>query len=166
MSSAEILPELVKAVIVTKPQREGWALEEAYDLLILADPSARIATTAFREVLLALSAVSPHEISRIASRMEFSFISRIVPALAALRSRNREEVLEVMRRISGGALAGEMRLRGASKEILRGAPVAKATSGPRLFVEGVDDLFIISFGITKRCGLGCALVVPPSSSRY
>lgn len=166
MSAPSILPELVRAVIVAKPQREGWAIEEAYDLLVPIDPSAQVVATRFRDVLVALSSAPSQLISQAAARMEFSFVSRIVPSLVALRSERQEEVLEAMRRISPEALLVEARLRGRSKEIMRGAPLTEARRGLRLFLEGIDNLFVISYGITKRCGLGCTVVVPPPRSTY
>ncbi|MCS7107127.1 MAG: hypothetical protein NZ902_03375 [Acidilobaceae archaeon] len=173
MSSGELVPQLLKALAVAKPQREGWLLEELYDLLAPMDESAKVERSEFHDVLLVLSErLQPSEICRAAQRMEFSFMSRLVPAMRVVKAAGRAELLSALQALvpSGKRLGLMVSLRGRGKELVRVGELAEYLKARQnslsrqsrevVVVESVGDLFVLSYGITLRCGLGCTLVVP------
>ncbi|MEN2999487.1 MAG: hypothetical protein ABDH61_02800 [Acidilobaceae archaeon] len=173
------LSQLLKAVAIAKPQRERWLLEELYDLLIPLDEDARVERSGFRDVLLVLSSrLRPHEISNAAQQLEFSFMSRLVPSTSIVRAGRREELFESLEPLlpSGRKLKLIVSLRGRGKEVVaegelealvrfRGNLLSRQ-SQEVLVVESLGEVFVISFGITRRCGLSCTVVVPKEPTAF
>ncbi|MDM7275515.1 MAG: hypothetical protein P3X22_005280 [Thermoprotei archaeon] len=167
------MPQLVKAIAVSKPSREYWLEEELLDALIAGDESVRVERTKFPGVLLVLSErLNAHKVSSLASKMEFSFMSRLVPASRVLKGPGKGEVFSVILELLGGAPRAPLRVivtvRGHGKRVVSPEEVSSQVSslgftvsrraGRALAVESVDDLFIIAYGITRVCGLNCTLL--------
>ncbi|MCX8195916.1 MAG: hypothetical protein N3F67_02415 [Acidilobaceae archaeon] len=172
------MPQLLKAIAVAKPQRESWLTEELYDLLLPLDEEARVERSSFRDVLLVISArLSAAQISAAALRQEFSFMARLVPALLIVKASRSEEVLEAIRRVAPrGPVRLMVSLRGrgkgvASEEAIAGSLRSAGVQLDRraaeaIAVESVDELFVISYGITRKCGLSCTLLVITGPSAF
>jgi hypothetical protein len=171
------MPECPTAVIVAKPKRQSWALEEAWDLAVLAHPEGRAEATRFPGVILVYTPDrDAAHFSVIAARGERGFIQRIVPAEHCIEASSRREVLELVasaaRKLASSLNVREVRLffavRGEGKRILGESDVVEAltraglTSSRKakaaLAVESVDNLFIVASGITYRCGNTCTLI--------
>ena len=173
MPGERVMPECPTAVIVAKPKRQSWALEEAWDLAVLASPGGRAETTRFPGVILVYTPDrDPYRFSIVAARGERGFIQRIVPAQRCLIMPGRTEVLEALTSILSNVKSSSVRvvesLRGESKKVVGSGVALEAlrhlglaasrTSSTILAVEGVDSIVVASVGTTRRCGVGCTLV--------
>ncbi len=169
------MSECPAALIVAKPRRRSWALEEAWDLAVLADVNGYAVETRFPGVIAVYASIDPRAFSRIAYRTSKGFIQRIVPAVKCLNSPSREELGDAIASIlaergqgRGDGLRVIVSLRGEGKRIADdrlvynlvrslGLRVDKA-SRTVLDVESVDETFIVSAGITRPCGNSCIIV--------
>ncbi|MEN2999394.1 MAG: hypothetical protein ABDH61_02325 [Acidilobaceae archaeon] len=179
MSAGEHLSQLLKALAIAKPQRESWLLEELYDLLVPLDEDVKVERSGFRDVLLVLSArLQPREICRAAQLMEFSFMSRLVPGTKVARATRPEELYRALEPLlpSGRRLKLMVSLRGRGKEVVREEELERYVSSRGnllsrqsrevLVVESIGEVFVLSYGITHKCGLSCTLVVPKEHNAF
>jgi len=172
---SSVLPQLVKAVAVSKPRRSSWLIEELLDALIPLDESVEISRTRFPGVLVVISEkLTPRDVARAALRVELSFMSRLVPAIVALEAEREEQVVEALLDILGRARVGEVRLeaviRGEGKRVVTEAMVREAlvkaglrlamSSKKILALESIDKLFVAAIGEARKCGLSCKLIHP------
>ncbi len=174
MPSSQLLPELVKAVAVSKPNRDTWLIEELLDALIVGDEEVEVRRTRFPGVLLVLSRrLDPVSVSRLSRRVEFSFMTRLVPALVAMEVRVREELVRTLEEMLRGVRVEELDLmvtvRGEGKDVVSEFDVREVVSrlnyrlrrgaGRVVAVESIDKLFVMAVGVVRSCGLNCKLVV-------
>lgn len=173
MPPQECMPERPTAVIVAQQGRHSWALEEAWDLAVSLDPDGgKVIETGFQGVFLVYASSSgPRDVSVAASRMEMGFISRVVPVVHCLQASTRDDVEEALEMVARG-LEGPVRIivsiRGVGKKIGGRSMVEsvlrrvglhlRKNSKYVIAVESIGDMFIISHGIMRRCGLGCIIV--------
>ncbi len=167
------MPQLVKALAVSKPSRDYWLEEELLDAFIAGDEGVKVEKTRFPGVLLVLSErLDAHRVSSLASKIEFSFMSRLVPASRVLMGPSRGELFNVILELLEGAPRTPLRVmvtvRGYGKNISGSEEVSSHVSSlgftvsrrasRAIAVESVDDLFIVAYGITRVCGLNCTLL--------
>ncbi len=150
------MPECPSAVIVAKPGREAWALEEAWDLAVIV--SGRVEKTRFPGVMLLYSPLRGEKLVEALRRgPRNAFIKRIVVARACFRM-GRVERLEGLPRRARLIVA----LRGSSKSMdyrsVIGVDYNDRRSQLVIDVEGVDDVIIVSWGRALSCGYDCLLV--------
>jgi hypothetical protein len=171
--SSELLPELVKAVAVSKPNRDTWLVEELLDSFTPWDEGVEVTRTRFPGVLLVLSRkLDPATISRLSRRVEFSFMARLVPAVVALHVGARSELLEALERLLKGVtedLDLITVIRGEGKSVVSESDLRSLITGMNyrlrrgarrvLAVESVDRLFVLAVGVIRSCGLNCKLLV-------
>ncbi|MCE4612034.1 MAG: hypothetical protein F7B17_08700 [Desulfurococcales archaeon] len=171
------MSECPTAVIVAKPKRQSWALEEAWDLAVASHPEGRAEATRFPGVILVYTPErDPYRFSVIAARGSRGFIQRIVPAEKCLTPRTPEDITKLVEAAfssvlnlaayKGVRLIASMR--GRVKELLDVNDIINTAlkAGVKLdrkgkavvAVEGIDDIVIISAGITYQCGPSCLLV--------
>lgn len=174
MSTSRLLPHLVKAVAVSKPRRERWLVEELLDVLIVGDENVRVEATRFPGVLAVLSEIlTPYDISRLARRLEFSFMSRLVPAVIVKEVSDLRELMETIAEVLGKRGLAEVNLiatiRGDGKKVVTEGKLRdlmmeigyrfSRSSPTTLAVESIDRIFIVTVGTLRKCGLGCKLLV-------
>jgi len=171
--SSELLPELVKAVAVSKPNRDTWLVEELLDSFTPWDEGVEVTRTRFPGVLLVLSRkLDPTTISRLSRRVEFSFMARLVPAVVALHVGAKSELLEALERLLKGVtedLDLITVIRGEGKSVVSESDLRSLITGMNyrlrrgarrvLAVESVDRLFVLAVGVIRSCGLNCKLLV-------
>lgn len=171
--SSELLPELVKAVAVSKPNRDTWLVEELLDSFTPWDEGVEVTRTRFPGVLLVLSRkLDPATISRLSRRVEFSFMARLVPAVVALHVGAKSELLEALERLLKGVtedLDLITVIRGEGKSVVSESDLRSLITGMNyrlrrgarrvLAVESVDRLFVLAVGVIRSCGLNCKLLV-------
>ncbi len=171
------MPECPTAVIVAKPKRQSWALEEAWDLAVMAHPESRAEPSRFPGVILVYTPDGDsRRLSIMAARGERGFIQRIVPAEICIAGAEKNDVVNAVESIIGrkSALMGEGRLRlivsvrGEGKRVVDKRAIEEIVASKNLridrnarvalAVESVDSLFVIALGITRSCGPSCLLV--------
>jgi hypothetical protein len=171
--SSELLPELVKAVAVSKPNRDTWLVEELLDSFTPWDEGVEVTRTRFPGVLLVLSRkLDPATISRLSRRVEFSFMARLVPAVVALHVEAKSELVGVLERLLRGVaedLDLIVTIRGEGKSVVSESDLRSLITGMNyrlrrgarrvLAVESVDRLFVLAVGVIRSCGLNCRLLV-------
>ncbi len=151
------MPLCPAAVVVAKPGRVGWALEEAWDLAVLLDGEAR--ETGYPGVILVYSNLPRHEIvEKFRRALRQSFIVRIVVPRVCGTVDSPPRVKPPVER---ARLI--VALRGASKrvpveEIIVGRLVRDRRSRYIVDVEGVDEIIMVSWGEARACGYDCTLV--------
>lgn len=173
MPSSRVLPQLVKAVAVSKPRRDTWLVEELLDAFIVWDEGVRVERTRFPGVLLVISEkLDPQSIVRLASRLEFSFMSRLVPATIAVEVENLNQLLEKLVEVIGGSGVHEFKLqavvRGDGKTVVSESQLRAALEKMNfrvagnarkvLAVESIDRLFVATLGEVRKCGYNCKLI--------
>jgi hypothetical protein len=171
--SSELLPELVKAVAVSKPNRDTWLVEELLDSFTPWDEGVEVRRTRFPGVLLVLSRrLDPATIARLSRRVEFSFMTRLIPATIALHVEAKSELVGALERLLRG-VTGDLDLivtiRGEGKSVVSESEVKSLITGMNyrlrrgavrvLAVESVDRLFVLAVGVIRSCGLNCKLLV-------
>jgi len=171
---SNILPELVKAVAVSKPNRDTWLVEELLDALIVGDEGVEITRTRFPGVLLVLSRkLDPVTVSKLSRRTEFSFMSRLVPAILTIKVESVGELLGALEEVLRGRPVEELdvwvTIRGEGRNVVSESYVKNMVStmnyrlrrgaGRVLAVESVDKLFVVAVGTMRSCGLNCRLLV-------
>ncbi|MFN4046172.1 MAG: hypothetical protein ACK4H7_02395, partial [Acidilobaceae archaeon] len=127
------MPQLVKALAVSKPSREYWLEEELLDALMAGDENVRVERTRFPGVLLVLSErLDACEVSSLASKIEFSFMSRLIPASRVLKGPDKGEVFNIILELLGGAPRAPLRVivtvRGYGKRIVSPGEVSSHVS--------------------------------------
>jgi len=156
----ERVPECPTAVVVAKPGRARWALEEAWDLAVLL--GGRAEETGYPGVIVLRAPVSWGEAAAALARApRNAFIARIVVpgACGSVESPPRVEAPPRARLI--------VALRGASKSLdLAGllggrVPFNDRRSPVVVDVEGLDRVVSVTVGRARSCGYGCLLVAPP-----
>lgn len=172
------LPVCPAAVIVAKPKRTRWCLEEAWDLATVL--GLRVYETGNTGVFL-LWGDSPH-LSREGfldslRRYRFSFASRVVLSRACIRlaGEDRDRIVEeaysvikkALSRVAGGVRL-IIALRGKSKgyldehaisDFIRASGLRVDRRGPYILdLEGFDNNIIVSWGRPRSCGYQCLLV--------
>jgi len=155
----ERVPECPTAVIVAKPGRVRWALEEAWDLAVLLEGS--VEETPYAGVFVIRAPLSWRDAAGALARAPKSaFIARIVVpgACGSVDAPPRVEVPPRARLI--------VALRGASKTVDLAAllggriPFNVRRSHTVVDVEGVDRVVSVTVGRARSCGYGCLLVAP------
>ncbi|MEM0497142.1 MAG: hypothetical protein QXR22_02955 [Acidilobaceae archaeon] len=173
MPPNKLMPEFIKGIAISKPKRESWLIEELYDALIPLDESVIIEKTRFQGVLVILSdRLDARTISRAASKAEFSFMSRLIPALVVLVASSRSDIDNAITRLLDGLTRNNIRLianlRGSGKNLYSKRELTSkieslgfkvlSRASRVLVIESIDNIVVLSYGNTRRCGLNCILL--------
>lgn len=175
------MPLCPVGIAVSKPGRESWLVDEIADSILPRDPGARIERTGFDNVVAIYSEViPPHELPRLVLRMEQAFLKRLAPVEECVRPGSPGE----LDRFISGFLASrgvkELQLwvyiRGSGKEIasrgrverlVRSLGIELGRGATTVFdLESLNEVFTLSLGITRKCGLDCVLILPMKAKHF
>ncbi len=174
MPPSKLLPELIKAIAISKPNRDSWLVEELLDAFLIWDESVRIERTRFPGVLLVLSRkLDPITLSKLAMRTTFSFMSRLIPAVTIVEIGTINELAGILERLLREEKIRELNtmitIRGEGKRIASESMIkniianmnytVKKDAKRVIAIESIDELFTIAIGTIKTCGLECKLLI-------
>ena len=163
------MPPCPAAVVIAKPKRDKWCLEEAWDLAAVLGGYVR--STPFPGVYLVMGSETNYKrtILDVVRDYRFSFASRlVVPKICASVEETDVESI-IASRLASSRIRSPVRLivalRGKSKKYIRKNIILNKlnvkldrSSSFIIDIEGVDDLVLASWGDAKKCGYGCLLV--------
>ncbi|MCE4622796.1 MAG: hypothetical protein F7B19_05740 [Desulfurococcales archaeon] len=177
MPAERSVPLCPTAIIISKPKRIQWCLEEAWD--IASYLGAEVHSTPYDGVfyLAAGIGIRREELLNAIRTYKFSFASRLVIVNTCISLENKDsnavitEFSEYIEKLSE-SIPTPVRLisslRGKSKQFLNDSLINNILlknnikihrkSGYAIDVEGLDDFISISWGKIMSCGYRCILI--------
>ena len=173
------MPVCPKVIVVSKPSKYAWMLEEVNDIIALLDVNARISDTSFPGVAmiyLESGSDAMKLISGIASRARFAFVKRVVSGNYCFEFDKTKliqlinEFVDKLKSMGHDNVRLAMSLRGSPKKLVSAQEISSIILGSGLklrkdsaysiSIESVGNLVLTGLCITRSCGFDCELLAP------